>query len=120
MNLTKGERFWLARRRAGRTSAEAAKAHGVKPWDVTEWEKGRGEIPEVELEGEIQPHERSIIARRREGWTQGELAKMMLVSKQTIIKRESGRGRVEGLMEFWNTRGWPEPRVPSPEGREEG
>jgi transcriptional regulator with XRE-family HTH domain len=120
MRLTRGEAWWLLRRRAGMTQSAWAGVAGVSEDRLRRWEAD-AEEPAVpgpfRNGGRVEPlthGEFSALARRRTGWTLPELARRLGTSRQTLWKREHDRtGSARELAEWWAP-GYPAAEAPAP------
>lgn len=103
-NLTKGEKFFLNRKREGSTQHDAAKAEGVPVVVVRGWERNSNEftdlIPAVAL-GMLQLHEKFMILRRRRGTSLKDFADELGMSRAWVIKMERGDAPQHLLNAYW-------------------
>lgn len=112
--LTKGERFWVMRRRSGERADESAKRLGVSEDRISAWENGRDldRCPNVVIHKTLSTGEALAIARRRKGWNLKSTARRMKASHVTLIKWENDRNSTQEVaVKFWNRQGWPVARV---------
>ena len=102
-DLTRGERLYLTRRRAGRTRGEAASARGVSIYQYVRWERDEDSsvIPLVSSLGTLSPGEQLHLLRRRRDWTVRQLSKRTGLSEGWIREVEHDRGGSERLGDFW-------------------
>lgn len=115
-SLSKGERFWLNRRRLGKTQFQASKLYKVSEDKITAWENERDaeSCPHVVLHAKLTTGEALALARRRKGWDIRQAARKMRVSHVTLIKWEDDRNSTqEQALQWWDKQGWPlAPRTP--------
>ena len=108
--LTKSERFWLARRRSDERADECARRLKVSEDMISHWENGRklDTIPNVVLHNKLTIGEALAIARRRKGWSIQDCARRMRASHVTLIKWEGDRNSTQArAVAFWDRKGWP-------------
>lgn len=107
-DLSKGERFFINRRRLNLNSIEYAKKYHTTRKNITAWEKGleAKSCPMVALHPYLTDGERLLLARRRVFKSLTEMATKMKVSHVTMIKWESSIECPEGI-EWWNEKSWP-------------
>jgi hypothetical protein len=100
MRLTRGEAWWLVRKRVGITQAEMSKAHGISEDLLREWEKDRAPAPghldwpddfPAYLETPISPGEYCAIMRRRAGRSVADESARLGLSRVRYIEAEAGR-----------------------------
>lgn len=107
LGLTKGERFYLWRRRKGWTQIEAARhflGKRVRRVDkVADWERGRDEAgcPEVILEDGPTRGEVCAVYRRRNGLRIKDVARLIGVSSPTVIYMERGERDPRRYEDYW-------------------
>lgn len=105
LQLTRGERIFLARRR-NRESQEVAAACAL----VSRMQYQRAELDvdprPVPSPRAIRPTplEELVILRRRSGLTQDEVAHSLGLSRQWVNKMELGKIEATRLQEFWERR----------------
>lgn len=94
MQLSKGEKAYLVRRRSNRLATEVAAEYGVGPDVVTDWERNRRthDVPPARLRGGLRPGEALVILRRRRGFTVYQAARRAGVARSTWMGWERGRG----------------------------
>lgn len=110
-SLSKGERFWLNRRRLNKTQAQASRLYKVSEDRITAWENERNidSCPHVVLHAKLTTGEMLALARRRKEWDIREAAKKMGVSHVTVIKWEDDRNSTQAeALAWWTQHGWPE------------
>ena len=109
-DLTKGERFWLARRRSDENTDQCSRRLKVSEDKISAWENGRDveNCPSVVLHARLSIGEALAFARRRKGWKIKETARRMRVSHVTLIKWEKDRNSTQDqAVAFWDRKGWP-------------
>lgn len=112
--LTKGERFWLMRRRSDENADQTARRLGVSEDKISAWENGRDQerCPTVALHPKLSVGEALAIARRRKGWAITAAARRMKTSHVTLIKWENDRNATQDrAVAFWDRKGWPVARA---------
>lgn len=108
--LTKGERFWLMRRRTQMRTDKAARNYKCTEDRICGWEAGKDSAgcPDVVLAPKLTIGESLSIARRRKGWTLHATAAKMKTSHVTLIKWEGDRNSTQDrAVAFWDRKGWP-------------
>lgn len=119
MRLTRGEAWWLMRRRMGYTCAQMASKMAVSEDRLRAWEYDRVAAPLPSMCGimrdPVTEGECVAIARRRNGWTLPEGARRLGISRQTLWKAEWGRtAGVASVRRFYDRIGWPRPTTAAP------
>lgn len=100
MDLTTAERFFLQRRREGKTQAAAAKSYRVPVDRYVGWERGEPG-PSAPRIRRVLPHERCVIERRRAGLRQFDVAQALGRSREWVQKMEAGHVPCRELEEYW-------------------
>lgn len=112
MNLTKGERVYLLRRRLGKSQEDVADNIGISHDTLSKIEKGvaPARLTAALLKGNsllyrsrsVRPTKGELITvlRRRLGLTIAELALQFDLSKVTLMSREKDRGDTEYVLGF--------------------
>jgi DNA-binding XRE family transcriptional regulator len=106
---TPGEKLWLARRAAGKTSYEAAALAGVGRNAYREAERDENPAP-APLKTGLKPVSRPslalllALARRRSGLGLDRTAKVLSISRMTVLAAE--RRGDPALVRFWEKRGF--------------
>lgn len=95
MRLTRGEGWWLMRRREALTQAAMAEALAISEDRLRAWEKDRAASPMPSRCGRMREPltsgELIALERRRRGWTLPEAARRLRVSRVTLWKAERDR-----------------------------
>lgn len=95
MRLTRGEGWWLLRRRAHATQSVWASRLRISEDRLRRWEHDKEAAPMpggiVTEHTALTPGEYSALARRRVGRTLEECARTFGISRQTLIKQEHDR-----------------------------
>lgn len=121
MRLTRGEGFWLGRRRAGFTAERTASWIGISVDRFRRWELDREPAPfpdqSILRRTRLTPGEFAALCRRRTGLRLEDLAERLGISRHTLWKREHDRTRSAWtLAEYWRRRGIPPARTATPIG----
>jgi DNA-binding XRE family transcriptional regulator len=109
MRLTRGEGWWLLRRRVGMTCADMASIQDVSEDRLRRWEYDREAAPMPTelihaglmgrwLRQPLTAGEWCALERRRRGWTLPEAARRIGISRQTLWKAEWDRTRGVGAV----------------------
>jgi hypothetical protein len=116
MRLTRGEGWWLLRRRMSMTCAGMAHRQAISEDRLRRWEYDREAAPmPARASGPLTPGEWCALQRRRRGWTLVEAARRIGVSRQTLWKAEWGRtGGVAGVRRFYDRIGPARPTTAAP------
>lgn len=127
MRLTRGEGWWLLRRRMGLTLVQWCGPIVQMSEDrYRRWEldrelapmpvlPGNGFEPPEQLRGALTPGEWCTLQRRRQGWTLPEAARRIGISRQTLWKAEHDQtGGVEGVRRFYERIGPARPTTAAP------
>lgn len=120
MRLTRGEGWWLMRRREGITQEGMAFDLGISVDKLRAWELDRAPAPLPARCGRMRdpltPGELAALCRRRKGITAEFLAVEILGLSATTVKRmERDRTRTAGaLAAYWYRRGLPRARAAAP------
>jgi transcriptional regulator with XRE-family HTH domain len=114
MRLTRGEVWWLNRRRSGEAQPRIAKRLGITVDRLSDWERDLvAEIPTPSLcGGPLSPGELAALLRRRAGVELADAAELFGVSRQTYIKAERDRSRTAARLAAWWL-GWKGVPVPT-------
>jgi hypothetical protein len=95
MRLTRGEGWWLMRRRCALTCTVMAADLKISEDRLRRWEHDREAAPMPAMCGimrvPVSEAEWCVIERRRRGWTLPEAARRIGISRQTLWKAEWGR-----------------------------
>ncbi len=100
-DTTRGERWWLLRRRLGLRPPGAAAALNVSHRTYQQWERDIGDVPEPDI-AIIEPWEHCALLRRRTGMTEKRLAQLLGVPSQKVNLMERGRKSFDRLRDFWS------------------
>lgn len=120
MRLTRGEGWWLLRRRAGASQEEWAMRRGlsVDRLRAQELDRAPVELPGpliTERDVTLTPGELATIARRRAGYSIERVARWLDVSVTTAKRMERDRTRTAGrLARWWLASGLPRARAAAP------
>lgn len=118
MRLTRGEAWWLWRRRLGATQAAFARTLGVSVDRLRARELDRSPAPLFAIEpawGCLTPGEFSTICRRRAGYSIERMARWLDVSVTTAKRMERDRVRTASRMaRWWMVNGTPRARAAAP------
>jgi transcriptional regulator with XRE-family HTH domain len=118
MRLTRGEAWWLFRRRSGLAQPEIARRLGVSVDRLSDWERDLVRAPEIPeaLSEPLSAGELAALLRRRAGVELADAAERFGVSRQTYIKAERDRSSTSArLAAFWlGRKGIPVPSAPRP------
>lgn len=114
MRLSKGERAYLRRRRAGLLQRDLAREQGVTRKAVMRWEADEIEPPRdlARALTRVAPLEELVIARRRSGLRADEIAEQLGRSRMAVWKMENGKLGPGPLRKFYERRGLLPQRVP--------
>jgi hypothetical protein len=126
MRLTRGEGWWLLRRRVNLTCAAMAQLQDISEDRLRRWEYDRVAAPMptelvqsglmgARLRDAVTPGEWCALQRRRRGWTLPEAARRMGISRQTLWKAEHDRTLgVDGVRRFYERIGPARPTTAAP------
>lgn len=109
MRLTRGEGWWLARRRMTLRQTEMAALLGISEDRLRRWERDREAAPMPDatvLAPALSPGEWCALTRRRAGWGLAEVARRTGISRMTVWKGEHDRtAGVRDLLQFYASLG---------------
>lgn len=102
IELTRGDRLCIERRRLGETQRQAARRWGVTYHQYSAWECDAEPGPAVKI-GSVRPHERALVYRRRAKMTQAKVAADLGVCVFTLRKMEQGERDPTDLLAYWES-----------------
>jgi transcriptional regulator with XRE-family HTH domain len=116
MRLTRGEGWWLRRRRADMTATEMAEALSISQDRLRRWEHDREAAPlPPKLTSPLTDGEWCALQRRRRGLTLPEVAARLKVSRMTLWKAEHDRtSGVLAVRRFYERLGPARPSTAAP------
>jgi DNA-binding XRE family transcriptional regulator len=103
VELTRGDRLCIQRRRLDETQRQAALRHRVTYHIYSAWENdlpAPAQPPAVNI-GRVAPHERALVYRRHAKVTQADVASDIGVCVFTLRKMERGERPCEDLLAYW-------------------